>query len=501
MRPRRMIFIFAITLAWCYTNVHAYGQNLALRAKAAASESLSEEMSPEKAIDDNLDTRWSAKAAHFDGVWYQLEWDKPVQVGQVAIVQYDQFTTAMDLQTWDDANGSWKTIQHFGGSSKKLSRVVVATFEPRKISKLRIANFAGGPSFTEIEVYEKPEPPIVVLASDANGGIIGIVTDKYGSAPIGGAEVEFTGQAKTGPWHATVKSNEKGLFFAPMPLGLSGRVEATVRLDGNSSVFVHDASQFSIWADAFRPGYRIDALGWQPVEIYPRPAPGFWKPEFDGSCSNIKVPAHWEMEGFHSPDNVGGYIRKFEAPGGEGRLKLRFDGVYSGAEVWVNGQRLAEHEGGATPFEIDVTDAVHPGENLLALRVTQHNVTSDDLDKMSEYADFDLAGIIRSVYLFRVPEKHIASVAIATVFDEKFKDATIAGKMAVVNESAAPLDKSCAQIHACSTCEGKAWPVAKRRCRPKWRLGREPRRKSVFRLNRPRNGMPSIQTSICSAPN
>ena len=135
----------------------------------------------------------------------------------------------------------------------------------------------------------------------------------------------------------------------------------------------------------------------------------------------IKVPAHWEMEGFHSPDNVGGYLRKFEAPGGEGRLKLRFDGVYSGAEVWVNGQRLAYHEGGATPFEIDVTDVVQPGENLLALRVTQHNVTSDELDKMSEYADFDLAGIIRSVYLFRVPEKHIAAVEIATIFDKNYR--------------------------------------------------------------------------------
>ena len=87
----------------------------------------------------------------------------------------------------------------------------------------------------------------------------------------------------------------------------------------------------------------------------------------------------------------------------------------------MNGQRLAYHEGGFTPFEIDVTDAVHPGENLLALKVTQHTVTSDQLDKMSEYTDFDLAGIIRSVYLFRVPEKHIAAAEIATVFDEKYR--------------------------------------------------------------------------------
>ena len=212
------------------------------------------------------------------------------------------------------------------------------------------------------------------------------------------------------------------------------------------------------------------------------PPEGFWKPEFDASSwSAIKVPAHWEMEGFHSPDNVGGYLRKFEAPAGEGRLKLRFDGVYSGAEVWVNGQRLAYHEGGVTPFEIDVTDVVQPGENLLALRVTQHNVTSDELDKMSEYADFDLAGIIRSVYLFRVPEKHIAAVGIATIFDENYEDATISGKMAVVNESAAPLERRCAQFHADRLRRQGGSQRRQSRCRPNWRLGREPKWKSISR--------------------
>ena len=443
MRLPRSIFIFSHALALCWTALAAFGQNLALRAKATASESLNEEMSPEKAIDDNAGTRWSAKVGHFEGVWYQLEWDKPVLVGQVAIVQYDKFTTAMDLQAWDDASGSWKTLQHFGGSNEKLPRVAFSTFAPQKIGKLRIANFAGGPSFTEVAVYEKPLPPEAALASDANGGIIGIVTDKYGSAPVNGAEVALSGQAKTGPWHAAAKSNEKGLFFTPMPLGLSGQVKATVAYQGGSSESAIDAGNFQYGLSLFGADDKLVLLDGNQWKFTLNPPEGFWKPGFDaGSWSAIKVPSHWEMEGFHSIDNVGGYLRKFEAPAGKGRIKLRFDGVYSGAEVWVNGQRLAYHEGGFTPFEIDVTDAVHPGENLLALRVTQHNTTSDQLDKMSEYADFDLAGIIRSVYLFRVPEKHFAAMEIATVFDEKYQDAAITGKIAVVNESATLLVKA-----------------------------------------------------------
>ena len=311
---------------------------------------------------------------------------------------------------------------------------------PRPVGKLRITNFVGGPSFTEVAVYEKPEPPLAVLASDLNGGIIGIVTDKYGSAPANGAEVVLSARAKSGPWRAEAKSNENGLFFVPMPLGLSGLVKATIAYQGLSSETVVDAVNLQYGLSPIDSDAQVTKLDGEHWKFALNPPDGFWNPEFDaGSWSEIKVPAHWEMEGFHSIDNVGGYLRKFKAPGGDGRLRIRFDGVYSGAEVWVNGQRLAYHEGGATPFEIDLSDVVHRGENLLALKVKQHSVTSDQLDKMSEYADFDLAGIIRSVSLFRLPKQHIASVQIATIFDKDYRDAAVSGKMAVVNESDLPL--------------------------------------------------------------
>ncbi len=434
LRPSKLIWLLA--LAASGTSGVAHGQNLALRAKATASESENEQYSPEKANDDNPLSRWSAKIGHCEGVWYQLQWEKPVRVGYVAIVQYDTFCTAMDLQVWDDAGGRWQSIQHFGGSNQKLPRVLFSSFAPRMVGKLRITNFVVGPSLTEVAVYEKPLPPTAVLASDANGGIIGIVTDRYGSAPASGAEVAIAGLAKTGPWRATAKSDEKGLFLVPMPLGLSGQVKATVTLGGGTSQTVVDATDLPYGLSPVGTDARVTRLDGKQWKFALDPPDGFWKADFAaGSWSAIKVPAHWEMEGFHSPDSVGGYLRKFAAPAGSGRLKLRFEGVYSGAEVWVNGQKLASHEGGATPFEIDISDAVHRGENVLALKVTQHTVTSDELDRMSGYADFDLAGIIRSVYVFRVPEQHIASMAIATVFDPDYRNAAISGKMAVVNES------------------------------------------------------------------
>jgi beta-galactosidase len=53
------------------------------------------------------------------------------------------------------------------------------------------------------------------------------------------------------------------------------------------------------------------------------------------------------------------------------RVFLDFDGVMVAATVYVNGKPAGpEHRGGFTPFSLDVTDLVKPGEeNLLAVRV------------------------------------------------------------------------------------------------------------------------------------
>src|SRR5262249_40066411 len=54
------------------------------------------------------------------------------------------------------------------------------------------------------------------------------------------------------------------------------------------------------------------------------------------------------------------------------RTLLRINGIISSADVWLNGQLVAEQAAiaGAYPVhELDVTRWVHPGSNTLALRV------------------------------------------------------------------------------------------------------------------------------------
>ena len=56
----------------------------------------------------------------------------------------------------------------------------------------------------------------------------------------------------------------------------------------------------------------------------------------------------------------GWYRKHFNVPAAWSgkRINLEFDGVFQVAEVFVNGQRVGEHQGGYTGFTFDITDAV-----------------------------------------------------------------------------------------------------------------------------------------------
>src|SRR6202007_1862161 len=100
----------------------------------------------------------------------------------------------------------------------------------------------------------------------------------------------------------------------------------------------------------------------------PDPDPDFFQTKYsDSDWSEIKVPSHWMMEGFDSKSGIGGYRRQLQIPTSfhGRRIKLLFEGIYSGAEVWLNGTRVGSHEGGFAPFELDVTDAAHIGADNL----------------------------------------------------------------------------------------------------------------------------------------
>lgn len=86
------------------------------------------------------------------------------------------------------------------------------------------------------------------------------------------------------------------------------------------------------------------------------------------------------------------------------RIYLEFEGVANTADVYVNGQRVAHHEGGFSTFRADVTDILKKAEkNLLVVGVD--NSHQDNV--YPQVADFTFyGGIYRDVSCIVVPATH-----------------------------------------------------------------------------------------------
>lgn len=126
----------------------------------------------------------------------------------------------------------------------------------------------------------------------------------------------------------------------------------------------------------------LDGEGWR-IASDPRNEgrEGKWFAASREEAQPTKVP--WIIQdalpGYHG---VAWYWREFGAspnPHGDGRYLLRFWAVDYLAEVWLNGTFVGRHEGGETPFVLDVTDAIRVGaKNLLTVRVL--NPTHERID-------------------------------------------------------------------------------------------------------------------------
>jgi beta-glucuronidase len=113
------------------------------------------------------------------------------------------------------------------------------------------------------------------------------------------------------------------------------------------------------WDFCFDPDASGDQAGWSKGDFPGRP---------------IAVPASWNDQFEEGRDYLGvaWYQYRFDVPwpwDGSRRVGLRFGSVNYLAEVWLNGMRLGQHEGGHLPFEFDVTAHLKREANVLVVRV------------------------------------------------------------------------------------------------------------------------------------
>ncbi|NCB00383.1 MAG: beta-galactosidase, partial [Clostridia bacterium] len=126
---------------------------------------------------------------------------------------------------------------------------------------------------------------------------------------------------------------------------------------------------------------------------------------------------------------VGHYVSYFTVPthlAGK-PLFISFQGVESAFALWLNGTYVGYSTDGFTPAEFDLTPYLTTGENKLAVQVFKWTAASwvEDQDF------FRFSGIFRDVYLFTIPEAHLADLKIQTQVTEDFQTAELVADLQV----------------------------------------------------------------------
>lgn len=144
-----------------------------------------------------------------------------------------------------------------------------------------------------------------------------------------------------------------------------------------------------------------------------------------------RVPAPWQaqFDDLRHYSGVAWYRRRFDWQGDltDKAAILRFGAVDYHAVVWLNGQRIGEHEGGYLPFEFDVAPALRTGENVLVVRVADpdddrsrfpdHPFSEIPHGKQSWYGP--IGGLWQSVWLEVRPALHLVRLRLTPLPAER----------------------------------------------------------------------------------
>lgn len=161
----------------------------------------------------------------------------------------------------------------------------------------------------------------------------------------------------------------------------------------------------------FNPGWRF----------FKGDVAGAEEPGFDDSrWEAANLPHGLEIlpenaSGGRNYQGIAWYRKKFGAPETGKRSFLYFEAVMGMAEVWVNGKKVAEHFGGYLPFAADITEALKPGDNLVAVKADNSDSKLYPPGKNQSGLDFSyFGGIYRDAYLIQTSGVHVTLPELST---------------------------------------------------------------------------------------
>ena len=130
--------------------------------------------------------------------------------------------------------------------------------------------------------------------------------------------------------------------------------------------------------------------------------------EYNFDTSNqLNVPGDWntQEDDLFFYEGTVWYKKSFLYSKSDKRAFLYFGAVNYDAKVYLNGEKLGEHQGGFTPFNFEVTDKVKDGENFVIVKVDNKRKLEQIPTVNSDWYNF--GGITRSVKLIEVPQTYV----------------------------------------------------------------------------------------------
>lgn len=205
---------------------------------------------------------------------------------------------------------------------------------------------------------------------------------------------------------------------------------------------------------------------------------GFFSEGFcDRAWDEIKVPSCWQLQGYDrmhytdvyylfplnppyvpSENPCGIYRRTFTAAWEwlSGQTVLRFEGVDSAYDVWVNGRHVGYSKVSRLPSEFDLSSYIREGSNQLTVRVYKWS----DGSYLEDQDMWWFSGIFRSVALEIRPKNRIEDCRIHADLDESYEtglfsaDLSLSGRETLRWKLVAP-DQNCAAEGVLEEAEGR----------------------------------------------
>jgi len=133
----------------------------------------------------------------------------------------------------------------------------------------------------------------------------------------------------------------------------------------------------------------------------------FYEYSFDNGL-RLNVPSDWnsQLPELKNYEGTVWYARHFDVQkDAQKHLFLYFAAVSYRCKIYLNGKEIGEHEGGFTPFQIEVTNLVKEANNFLAVEV--NNTRTVDAIPAKSFDWWNYGGITRDVMLVTTPKSYI----------------------------------------------------------------------------------------------